>query len=116
MATAMALHHLSGFRSSPFFSSTPLQRLTPVLAVPISNAQTRERQKMKDLFKEARERCIRDPNDGVPFTVDDFHRALDERGVGTEVGCKVSCSIDSCFLENLGFPILIIMKCTNNLL
>ncbi|XP_020244055.1 30S ribosomal protein S1, chloroplastic-like isoform X3 [Asparagus officinalis] len=85
---------LSIFRSSPPSSSSqPLQRLTPAAAVAINNAQTRERLKLKDLFREARERCVRDPMDGVEFTLDEFHRALDDRDFGIEVGCKVKGTV-----------------------
>lgn len=88
---AMSFHI---FRSPPSPPPPPSKglwrKLVPLAAVPISNAQTRERQKMKDLFREARERCVSDPMDGVSFTVDDFHRALDDQDFGTGVGCKVS--------------------------
>ncbi|KAJ0980564.1 hypothetical protein J5N97_008819 [Dioscorea zingiberensis] len=62
-------------------------------AVPISNAQTRERLRMKQLFQEARERCRNDPMDGVPFTLDEFHAALDQYDFGFPVGSKIKGAV-----------------------
>ena len=65
-------------------------------AVAISNAQTRERQKLKDLFEDARERCLTDPVDGVSFTEADFLAALDKYDCNTDVGTKVSVLAPFC--------------------
>lgn len=55
----------------------------------ISNAQTRERQKLKDLFEEAYERCRTAPYEGVAFTVEDFHSAIEKFDYTSEIGSKV---------------------------
>ncbi|KAM0948423.1 putative nucleic acid-binding, RNA-binding domain, S1 [Dioscorea sansibarensis] len=62
-------------------------------AVPISNAQTRERLRMKQIFQEARERCRNDPLEGVPFTLDEFHEALDQYDFGFPVGSKIKGTV-----------------------
>jgi small subunit ribosomal protein S1 len=59
-------------------------------AVAISNAQTKEREKLKQLFEEAYERCRTAPMEGVSFTVEDFHSALDAYDFNSEIGTRVS--------------------------
>ncbi|XP_078435690.1 small ribosomal subunit protein bS1c-like [Wolffia australiana] len=54
-----------------------------------NNAQTRERQRLKEQFKIARERCRTDPMDGVTFSVEEFLDALDDHDLVSEVGTKV---------------------------
>lgn len=61
-----------------------------VSAVAISNAETREREKLKELFEEAYERCRTAPMEGVSFTIDDFHSAIEKYDFNSEVGTKVS--------------------------
>lgn len=56
---------------------------------PISNAQTKGRLKLKQLFKEAYERCCTAPMDGISFTLEDFHAALANYDFVTELGTKV---------------------------
>lgn len=56
----------------------------------ISNAQTKERQKLKQLFEEAYERCRTAPMEGVSFTLEDFHTALDKYDFNSEIGTTVS--------------------------
>ncbi|GMP57210.1 hypothetical protein CsSME_00021386 [Camellia sinensis var. sinensis] len=63
--------------------------LRVVSAVTISNAQTKEREKLKDVFEEAYERCRTAPMSGVPFTIEDFHSALDKYDFNSEIGTKV---------------------------
>ncbi|KAL7220884.1 hypothetical protein ACSBR2_013716 [Camellia fascicularis] len=63
--------------------------LRVVSAVTISNAQTKEREKLKDMFEEAYERCRTTPMSGVPFTIEDFHSALDKYDFNSEIGTKV---------------------------
>ncbi|KAG5555350.1 hypothetical protein RHGRI_012777 [Rhododendron griersonianum] len=58
-------------------------------SVGISNAETRERQKLKQLFQEAYERCRKSPLEGVPFTVEDFSSRLENFDVFPEVGAMV---------------------------
>lgn len=90
-------HQLCGLRSSPL-SSTPIstrKRFSPVVSAaasptPISNAQTKERLKLKQLFKEAYERCCITPMDGVSFTLEDFHDALANYDFVSELGTKVN--------------------------
>ncbi|KAF7145389.1 hypothetical protein RHSIM_Rhsim04G0243100 [Rhododendron simsii] len=59
-------------------------------SVGISNAETRERQKLKQLFQEAYERCRKSPLEGVPFTLEDFSSRLENFDVFPEVGAMVS--------------------------
>lgn len=59
----------------------------------ISNAQTREREKLKELFEDAYERCRTAPVEGVAFTIDDFHSALDKYDFDSEVGTKVKGTV-----------------------
>nr|XP_043639988.1 30S ribosomal protein S1, chloroplastic [Erigeron canadensis] len=55
----------------------------------ISNAQTREREKLKELFEEAYERCRTAPYEGVAFTLEDFHSAIEKFDYNSEIGSKV---------------------------
>ncbi|KAF3778095.1 30S ribosomal protein S1 [Nymphaea thermarum] len=94
--------------SSPLFNKTILSgeralvpwripkrqsRWTASAAVAISNTQTRERQRLKELFEEAYERCRTAPADGVSFTVEDFVSALDKYDFDSEVGTKVKGTV-----------------------
>ncbi|XP_023006591.1 30S ribosomal protein S1, chloroplastic-like isoform X2 [Cucurbita maxima] len=95
-------HQLCGLRSSPL-SSTPIstrKRFSPVVSAaasptPISNAQTKERLKLKQLFKEAYERCCITPMDGVSFTLEDFHASLANYDFVSEIGTKVKGTVFS---------------------
>lgn len=62
---------------------------TTKAAVAVSNAQTRERMKLKEMFEEAYERCRTSPYEGVAFTVDDFHSAIEKYDYNSEIGTKV---------------------------
>ncbi|XP_062178208.1 small ribosomal subunit protein bS1c [Alnus glutinosa] len=80
--------------SKPFFSSKQTQKATvqpPIVsaAVAISNAQTKDRAKLKQLFEEAYERCRIDPTEGVSFTLETFHDALEKYDFNSELGTKV---------------------------
>ncbi|KAL4202212.1 hypothetical protein AMTRI_Chr02g219980 [Amborella trichopoda] len=69
-------------------------RVRVISAVAIStNAQTRERQKLKDMFEEAFERCWTSPMEGVTFTPEEFHAALDKYDFESEIGSKVKGSV-----------------------
>lgn len=57
---------------------------------PISNSQTKDRLQLKQLFKEAYERCFSTPLDGVSFSLDDFHAALANYDFVSELGTKVN--------------------------
>lgn len=54
-----------------------------------ANMQTKERLKLKELFEEAYERCRNAPMEGVAFTVEDFHTAIEKYDFNSEVGTKV---------------------------
>ncbi|EXB94381.1 30S ribosomal protein S1 [Morus notabilis] len=64
-----------------------------VSAVAISNAETREREKLKELFEEAYERCRTAPMEGISFTIDDFHSAIEKYDFNSEVGTKVKGTV-----------------------
>ncbi|KAL8100457.1 hypothetical protein AgCh_032644 [Apium graveolens] len=68
--------------------------VTAAAAVAItSNAQTRERLKLKEMFLDAYQRCHSDPMDGVSFTLDDFLAAIDFYDFGSEIGSKVTGTV-----------------------
>ncbi|GMH18247.1 hypothetical protein Nepgr_020088 [Nepenthes gracilis] len=86
--------HLSkSFYPSPKHTSnirTHRPRILPIVsAVAVSNAETREREKLKQLFEEAHERCRTAPMEGVSFTLEDFNAALDKFDFNSEIGGKV---------------------------
>ncbi|KAG2726798.1 hypothetical protein I3843_01G124900 [Carya illinoinensis] len=86
--------------SKPFFApkqTHKLSALSPIVsaAVAISNAQTKERAQLKQLFEEAYERCRTDPTEGVAFTLEDFHSALDKYDFNSELGTKVKGTVFS---------------------
>ncbi|TMX02605.1 hypothetical protein EJD97_020770 [Solanum chilense] len=64
-------------------------------AVATTNAETRERIKLKEMFEEAYERCRTAPMEGVAFTVDDFHSALEKYDFDSEMGTKVKGTVFS---------------------
>ncbi|PHT94176.1 30S ribosomal protein S1, chloroplastic [Capsicum chinense] len=64
-------------------------------AAVVTNAQTRERLKLKEIFEDAYERCRTTPMEGVAFTVDDFHSALEKYDFDSEVGTKVKGTVFS---------------------
>jgi small subunit ribosomal protein S1 len=87
--------------SKPFFSSKQTQKATvqpPIVsaAVAISNAQTKDRAKLKQLFEEAYERCRIDPTEGVSFTLETFHDALEKYDFNSELGTKVGWPLFLC--------------------
>lgn len=59
----------------------------------VSNAQTRERMKLKEMFEDAYEKCRTVPMEGVPFTIEDFHTALDKYDFNSEIGTRVFPSL-----------------------
>lgn len=64
-----------------------------VSAVAISNAETNERERLKDIFQEAYERCHVAPMEGVSFSLDEFHAALDKYDFNSEIGTKVNGTV-----------------------
>lgn len=77
---------------APSSSKRP-SSLTVVSAVAVSNAQTRERAELKQLFEDAYDRCRTAPMEGVAFTLEDFHTALDKYDFNSELGTKVGGSV-----------------------
>ena len=95
---------LSSSRLSKPFSQHQIHKRTvlPIVSsVAISNAQTRERLKLKELFEEAYERCRTAPMEGVSFTMEDFNAALDKYDFDSEIGTKVSYPV---------FPFMCLLK------
>ncbi|CAN4094988.1 unnamed protein product [Withania somnifera] len=66
---------------------------TRVAAVGTTNAQTRERLKLKEMFEEAYERCRTAPMEAVAFTVEEFHSALEKYDFDSEIGTKVKGTV-----------------------
>ncbi|NP_001333380.1 30S ribosomal protein S1 [Solanum lycopersicum] len=64
-------------------------------AVATTNAETRERIKLKEMFEQAYERCRTAPMEGVAFTVEDFHSALEKYDFDSEMGTKVKGTVFS---------------------
>lgn len=102
---ASLAHQFSGLRCPPLASS-PLSKPTSkptcgrasfsttiVSAVAINNAQTRERQKLKQMFEDAYDRCLNAPMEGVSFSVEDFHTAIDKYDFDSEIGTKVKGTV-----------------------
>ncbi|KAL5700750.1 ribosomal 40S subunit protein S1B [Ranunculus cassubicifolius] len=101
---ASLAQQFSGLRCSPLsssniskpFSSTKPQKSAffPIVsAVAISNAQTKERLRLKEMFEEAYERCRTNPSGGISFTVEEFHNALDKYDFNSEIGTKVKGTV-----------------------
>lgn len=91
---------LSSSRLSNPFSSRHLQnkaRSLPVQAAvisgPIPSPQTKERFKLKEVFEEAYERCRNAPVEGIAFTLEDFHAALEKYDFDSELGTKVKGTV-----------------------
>lgn len=92
--------------SKPLFTSKQthkgtVQPLIVSAAVAISNAQTKDRAKLKQLFEEAYERCRTAPTEGVAFTLETFHTALEKYDFNSELGTKVGWPL---FLGPCVFP------------
>ncbi|RWW33881.1 hypothetical protein GW17_00001390 [Ensete ventricosum] len=99
-------HQLAGLRCPPL-SSSPLSKPSSAASskaparssfcsaaviagtYALTSAQ-KERQKLKEVFEEAYDRCRTAPMEGVAFTVDDFHAALEKYDFDSEIGTKVS--------------------------
>lgn len=109
--TGLRCAPLSSSRLSTPFSPRHLQnkaRSLPVHAAvissPIPSPQTKERFKLKEVFEDAYERCRNAPVEGISFTLEDFHAALEKYDFDSEMGTKVLCSLSfSCnFVGFLG--------------
>ncbi|RWR76397.1 Ribosomal protein S1 [Cinnamomum micranthum f. kanehirae] len=100
MKMASLAQQFSGLRCPPLTSS-PLSKPSSVKpkrasvsfqivsAVGVNDPQVKERQRLCQLFDDAYERCITAPMEGVPFTVEDFHAALDKYDFDNEIGTKI---------------------------
>ncbi|XP_048440254.1 30S ribosomal protein S1, chloroplastic [Pyrus x bretschneideri] len=98
---ASLAQQFTGLRCSPLSTSRlskpsilPKQNKMPGLlpifsAAVISNAQTKERLKLKEIFEDAHERCRTAPMEGVSFTLDSFYNALEKYDFNSEIGTKV---------------------------
>ncbi|KAK1280333.1 hypothetical protein QJS04_geneDACA004629 [Acorus gramineus] len=99
----------SGLRCPPL-SSSPLSKASPlrapqrtsfnapattvVSAVSVSNNPfVRERQRLKEIFEDAYDRCRTAPMEGVSFTVEDFHTAIEKYDFNSEIGTKVKGTV-----------------------
>ncbi|GLT34753.1 hypothetical protein SLA2020_092520 [Shorea laevis] len=102
---ATLAQQFTGLRCPPLSSSSLLRKpkqtqkigafaLPIVSAAAISNAQTGERDELK-IFEEAHERCRTAPMQGVSFTLEDFHAALDKYDYDSELGTKVKGTVFS---------------------
>lgn len=103
--TGLRCPPLSSSRLSKPYSCKQTQKrsvLPIVSSVAISNAQTKERQKLKELFEDAYERCRTAPMEGVAFTLEDFHAGLDKYDFNSELGTKV-CSLSFVSVNSLYF-------------
>ncbi|KAL8481262.1 hypothetical protein ACS0TY_027157 [Phlomoides rotata] len=80
--------------SKNHYSSLPRKRsVISAAAVAITNAQTRERMKLKEMFEDAYERCRTTPLEGVSFTIEDFHDAIEKYDFISEIGSKVKGTV-----------------------
>jgi len=86
-------------------------------AVAISNVHTKERHKLKELFEEAYERCRTAPLEGVSFTLEDFHAALDAYDFNSEIGTRVSSitSLPSIYFVNFSFLLVLTWMAENGM-
>lgn len=75
---------------NPIIIHTKQKIVCKATSVGTTNAQTRERLKLKEMFEEAYERCRIAPMEGVGFTVEDFHSALEKYDFDSDMGTKVS--------------------------
>uniref|UniRef100_A0A0A0L5E7 S1 motif domain-containing protein n=1 Tax=Cucumis sativus TaxID=3659 RepID=A0A0A0L5E7_CUCSA len=98
--TGLRCAPLSSSRLSKPFSSKHFlnkSRSLPVQAAvisgPIPSPQTRERFKLKEVFEEAYERCRNAPVEGISFTLEDFHAALEKYDFDSELGTKVKGTV-----------------------
>ncbi|OAY73076.1 30S ribosomal protein S1, chloroplastic [Ananas comosus] len=115
---ASLAQHFSGLRCPPLSSSPALSKpssssssssskrrsssssrvSTTVVAAVVAGTYAltpaqKERQKLKELFEEAYERCRTAPMEGVSFTVEDFNAALDKYDFDAEIGSKVKGTV-----------------------
>ncbi|KAI3980788.1 hypothetical protein MKX01_025353 [Papaver californicum] len=80
--------------TKPFSSKPQKTTFSPIVsAAVISNAQTKERHRLKEIFEDAFERCRTTPMQGVGFTVDDFHAALEKYDYNSEIGTRVKGTV-----------------------
>ncbi|KAK6913645.1 S1 domain [Dillenia turbinata] len=106
---ASLVQQFTGLRCSPLSTSHLSKNASPKLhnqqshkpnfsrivsqAVAINNSQTKERIRLKEMFEEAYERCRTAPMEGLCFSLDDFHSALDKYDFNSEIGTKVKGTV-----------------------
>ncbi|KAF3641027.1 30S ribosomal protein S1, chloroplastic [Capsicum annuum] len=78
---------------NPIIIHTKQKIVCKATSVGTTNAQTRERLKLKEMFEEAYERCRIAPMEGVGFTVEDFHSALEKYDFDSDMGTKVKGTV-----------------------
>ncbi|WOL00273.1 30S ribosomal protein S1, chloroplastic-like [Canna indica] len=84
--------------SSAAVHSKPLSRRSYCCAAVVAGTYAltpaqKEREKLRELFDEASERCRTAPMEGVSFTVEAFHAALDKYDFDYEIGEKVKGTV-----------------------
>lgn len=62
-------------------------------SVAITTAKQRERLELKQMFEDAYERCRTAPMEGVSFTLENFHSALEKYDFNSEIGTKVKGTV-----------------------
>ena len=111
MAMASVAHQLSAVRWSPMLwrrSQKQRRGAVPIVcSVAISNAQNKERVKLKQLFEDAYERCRTAPTEGVSFTLEQS-TALEKYDFDAEIGTK-ACSL--LFIHRKVFNLIAIPGC-----
>ncbi|KAJ1411255.1 putative 30S ribosomal protein S1, chloroplastic [Sesbania bispinosa] len=105
MGMASVAQQLSGvWWSAVLWRPTQKQRrgvLPIVCSVALANAQNKERLKLKELFKEAYERCRTAPMEGVSFTLKQFTSTLDKYDFDAEIGTKASSFLSLLLIAKL---------------
>ena len=106
---ASLAQQFTGLRCSPLSTSrlskpfSPKQTKTTLLPIVsasvISNAQTKERLKLKEIFEDAQERCRTAPLEGVSFNLETFYSALEKYDFNSEIGTKVCQSLSLTFVS-----------------
>ncbi|GLT72941.1 hypothetical protein SLA2020_448350 [Shorea laevis] len=90
---ASLAQQFTGLRCPPLSSS----RLSKPLftSKQTHKGTTKDRAKLKQLFEEAYERCRTAPTEGVAFTLETFHTALEKYDFNSELGTKVKGTVFS---------------------
>lgn len=95
MAMASVAQQLTSTKWTPLLwkpttTQTHKQRRPGIVcSIAISSANNKEREKLKELFDDAYERCRTAPMEGVSFTLDQFTQAIEKYDFESEIGTKV---------------------------